>query len=109
MRSVVKQLSLIKLALAEGKAKPPEKDSVNSSGGGGASEGSVSDAMLAKIVAASSGNHRLSDKDEKAAEELSASQARLEILSKDNEAVKILSDLAKVAESDVGDDKVVAR
>ena len=56
----------------------------------------------------SSGNQRLTDKEEKVAEELAASAARLEKLSNDKEAMAILATLAKVAESDVGDEKVMS-
>ena len=111
MRPVTKHMTLVKLAIAEflEPIKVAEKRSEGVGGAGsGGSEGTVSESMLAKLVSASAGNQRLTEKEEKVAEQLSASQTRLEIVSKNHEAVALLRDLAKVAESDIGDDKVLS-
>ena len=105
MRAVTKHMSVMKLALSSGQKDTTDK---SDSGAGVGTTESLSDSMLAKLVAVSSGNQRLTDKEEKVAEELAASAARLEKLSHDKEAMTILATLAKVAESDVGDEKVMS-
>ena len=105
MRAVTKHMSMMKLALSSGQATTNDKVESGASVG---STDSLTDSMLAKLVAVSSGSQRLTDKEEKVAEELAASAARLEKLSNDKEAMMVLATLAKVAESDVGDEMVMS-
>jgi hypothetical protein len=55
--------------------------------------------MLAKVISASSGGGRLTEKDEKVAEQITASRVRTERVSEDHHASAALAQLAKIMES----------
>jgi hypothetical protein len=63
---------------------------------------------LAKLIAVTSGQARLTTAEEKVAEELAASQARLHRLANDDAGMQTLSDLANVAESGVPDEDILS-